>query len=632
MHCRCTESRRFLYDSPVFLLDFVILFSLHRNRTASSFLIPRSEDFDEWKSDDEDGSLFNPGSYACPVKFKTAFPLYERCVANQVVMSLEASVLHSFAVSNRRGVFVYKDESQAIFYMKLKEVIGNDDDDSVEFLVFGLKDPGPSVTNQLTTLLQRKVHLLAVDALSTVLTKNPHLKWKPTDVSFLRSFRDSYQPSDDEKALSSYEKIVEYAVPDYMYDPVMLLLLFRQNICGSTFFHRLQEAGSDDNNNFSITAPAENSGDALVTFDPRDFTLFYNNAPSPLDPDYQPVCTLTEKGKLFSAKTGIGIALLNVTLVDRNDHIAERLHVGQSPTEPESGRVSKDTLLRLQRVEGDVEMPQYRIRVSIADTALDREALHGWVELTLNQVLVAWVVERHIECSQRGLLEGQGTIVQRTLSTDEDRRMAIDSLEPGFPHLFDMLQESYDLPHPAIELMELGGVVKASSVSNVALSLLERCFLGLMSRKEVPAAPEDVLNGISQTTVIRLSRSQQPTPVNLVWDSRREKAQVTQSGRVSMIQDSPIDCPEYVCFYCFDHYSDDNDSDSRLPPSSMCFREIMVDDKSDGRKHVPFRGALQSLRKRNPSSFSRSLVFVLSVKRNRRQLLTYNWNPEIWKR
>lgn len=62
------------------------LHSMHRNRTASSLLIPGDGEFEEWKLDSEKlgdgevptGSLFNPGSFGCPVKFKTSFLLYHR--------------------------------------------------------------------------------------------------------------------------------------------------------------------------------------------------------------------------------------------------------------------------------------------------------------------------------------------------------------------------------------------------------------------------------------------------------------------------------------------------------------------------------------------------------------------------
>jgi hypothetical protein len=288
-------------------------------------------------------------------------------------------------------------------------------------------------------------------------------------------------------------------------------------------------------------------------------------------------------------------------------------------------------------------MHEYRIRVHIADTALDREALHGWVELTFNQVLIAWVVERHIERAQLGLLRHspayntEEIMCHRASFSNKERRMVIDSLKPGFPLLFDILDGSHGLPHPAIEKLELGGVIKASSVASVALSMLEKCLndLGLV-QKESQRSLEFQVPALSGTSIIRLSRTRPPTPVNLVWDASRKSARaVTLESDIesSNVQDSPIDCPEYLCFYCFNHYlSDDECNATALSPSNMCFREVMVDDKSDGRKGVPFVDALLSLRERNPSSFSRSLVFVLSVKRNRRMLMTYNWNPKNMKR
>ena len=583
----------------------------------------------------------------------TSFALYDRCVANQVVLSLEASVLHSFAVSNRRGVFVYKDESEAIFYMKLKAVTGNGNgQDFVEFLVFGLRQPGPSVTRQLNRLLQRRVRMLAVDALSSVLTKNPHLKWKASDVDFVRSFNKSYQPADDEKDKFSFATDIDYAVPDYLYDPIMLLVYFRQNICGSTFFHRLQEANVEAGSSHSNVSdslvpniPVEGDAGAAVPFDPREFSLFYNNSPSPLDPEFQPVCTLTTKGAEYSQKAGTGVAIIEVTLVDRDGLTVQQLDIRQVPNERESTNVPDNAFLRLKKVEKrlmvgqDEKLSKYRIRVSIVDTALDRETLHSWVELSLNQVLIAWVIERHIQGTQLGLsgrkkvIGGDNIGPPNVSLTKTERNSIINILEPGFPQLFDLLGASHDLPHPAIEKLELGGVIKASSVATMALDLLEKCLNGLI-RKEIQRSQSHPCE-LSGMTIIRLSRTQRPTPVSLVWDARQEQAHAMkmESGINSNMQDSPIDCPEYLCFYCFSHYGNDcEESDTVVSPSAMCFREVMVDDKSDGRKGVPFVDALLALRKTNPSSFSRSLLFILSVKRNCRMLMTYNWNPNLWKR
>ena len=212
-----------------------------------------------------------------------------------------------------------------------------------------------------------------------------------------------------------------------------------------------------------------------------------------MDPEFQPVCTLTAKGAEYSRRAGTGIALIDVTLMTRGGQVVQELNVGQNPSEVEG--VSLHTLdvssLRFKKANNDGEMPDYRILVSIADTALDREALHSWIELTLNQVLIAWVVERYIQRSQLGQRAGRrkatDTAAPRRAAgaslSKRERRTMIDKLEPGFPHLYDILDASYDLPHPAIEKLEMGGVIKASSVASVALALLEKCLNGLFTRK-----------------------------------------------------------------------------------------------------------------------------------------------------
>jgi len=90
-------------------------FSLHQSRTASELLIPKDAMVTSELETAELGGLFSSGIFSCPVVFRTSFELFHRCATNpaQVARKLEASVLHSFAVSNRRNCFVYKDETGA---------------------------------------------------------------------------------------------------------------------------------------------------------------------------------------------------------------------------------------------------------------------------------------------------------------------------------------------------------------------------------------------------------------------------------------------------------------------------------------------------------------------------------------
>lgn len=648
-YSRANELLRYLRSHVGNLFRF--LNSLHRNRTASSFLIPGDGDLDEWKSGEEktgnrensSGSLFNPGSFSCPVKFKTSFPLYHRCVAGQVIVSLEASVLDSFAVSNRRGVFVYKDESDAVFYMKLKAAGSDEGANCVELLVFGLQLPGPSVTRQLVRILQRRLLVLAVDVLSIVLSKNPQFNWKSSDVKFLRSFEDAWLSLEDEMNVPRVDKDVDYALPSFVYDPIMLLLFFRQNICGSTFFHRFQEANieSESLREDCYRGPSiipEDDDGMMVPFDSREFAVFYNNTPSPLDPELQPVSTLTDKGAEYSRKTGMGIALIEVTLIDHDGQVVQELVVGRSPKKTMCMPDINIDSLRLRKEEKGYKNEQrngnsdYRIRISIVDTALDRDALHSWVLLSLNQVLAAWVIERHIQDSQLGLFEPPQTGSDedkscKSLLTYKERNLTVDTLRPGLSYLLEMLDASHKLPHPAIAKLEMSGVIKASSVATISLGLVEKCLNGLTWKE----TRESSSHGLESLETIRLSRTERPSLVDLSWDLWQEKALVSksESGIVSYVRDSPIDSPEYLCFYCSNNQ---NKGEIALSPSSMCFREVRVDGRSDGKCDNLFVEALMSLQEKNPSAFSRSLAFILYVERSRRLLITYNWNPQVWKR
>ncbi len=136
---------------------------------------------------------------------------------------------------------------------------------------------------------------------------------------------------------------------------------------------------------------------------------------------------------------------------------------------------------------------------------------------------------------------------------------------------------------------------------------------------------------ITQVHVIRLSRSERPLSVRIRWgDSDRRKALVIvplDDGSTRTIEDLPIDCPEYVCFYSLserDYTIDSIDNQLRL-----C-REVIVHDKiSEKSASIDL---LESIKEKVPEAFLRTFAFILTVKRNIRQLWTYNWNPQIAKR
>eukprot|EP00957_Ditylum_brightwellii_P033304 2523588-Ditylum_brightwellii.AAC.1 len=189
-------------------------------------------------------------------------------------------------------------------------------------------------------------------------------------------------------------------------------MIFRQNICGSGFFHRLHEVSLDDaahpENLDDSTTTSENfllakgrdgiENGVKIRVEPQDFTLFYNNCPSQLDPKYQALSTLTEKGKFFSRNTGSGIALIEFFLLNKDGSILETLSVGVSPGIEDARLNISSSFLKVRRIPDSfsthdataVHKSAYRIRVKVTNTTLtDLSILHDWIELTLNQVVAA---------------------------------------------------------------------------------------------------------------------------------------------------------------------------------------------------------------------------------------------------
>ena len=129
--------------------QLLLLQRLHRSRVASALLIPTDDDKSTGdsilKSESEELVTFHAGLFTCPVVFRTSFDLFHRCATNpaQVARTVEATSLHVFAISNRPHVFVYRDESGSIFYMKLLSYGGGvEADGKIDLVVYGVEVRG----------------------------------------------------------------------------------------------------------------------------------------------------------------------------------------------------------------------------------------------------------------------------------------------------------------------------------------------------------------------------------------------------------------------------------------------------------------------------------------------------------
>ena len=148
--------------------QLLLLEDLYKTKSACSLLIA-----------EDDGSLRHQDSidlksatepvFCCPIQYFCKMDLSSRCTPRQAIDSLISSTLQNFLLTNRRRMFVYKDEDSNIFYMDLSE-----NEHTVELSVYGLSNPGPSITEQLLCLLQKNMLMLSLNVISSLLMKNPY--------------------------------------------------------------------------------------------------------------------------------------------------------------------------------------------------------------------------------------------------------------------------------------------------------------------------------------------------------------------------------------------------------------------------------------------------------------------------
>jgi hypothetical protein len=383
--------------------QFLLLETMQKSRTASDLLLVPDTTTSSIESDASEHihneetvdniTVLPAGHFQCDITHQAFYKLNRRFLPSKALHDLEYSVLHSFAVSNRRGIFVYKDEQQHIFYMKFEPRENRMDPSKhgIAFFVYGIKPAGASITKQLDCLIKKKLMTLCVETISTELTKSQHFDLSQSDIEFIKSFEETWRSLENEVSSSqSHEEFYEY--PLLVYDPVLVLLCFRQNISGSTFFNiwrrNTTQSIQQTERETSLLNTESNYNvrdGASFTFDHNDFSLCYNATQFQLNPEFQAVSTLTDKGKEFSRKAGTGIALIDIKLLDPKDSSQKisDISVGKIPKERIDHLQILDNLSfrRLSKAEvtSSNHQGQTRFSVRIYNTTLDVEAIYRWI-------------------------------------------------------------------------------------------------------------------------------------------------------------------------------------------------------------------------------------------------------------
>jgi len=626
--------------------QFLLLESMQKSRAASDLLLApdstlKDNDASEYNHNDDivdHTTVLAAGHFQCDIAYQAFYKLNRRFLPSKALHDLEYSVLHSFAVSNRRGIFVYKDEQQNIFYMKFEPRENRTDPSKygIAFFVYGIKPAGASITKQLDCLIKKKLMTLYVETISTELTKSQHFDLSQSDLEFIKSFEETWQSLENGTSSSeSHEEFYEY--PLHVYDPVLVLLCFRQNISGSTFFNiwsenTTQSSQSEDkeksltNNDTECNYTVRNGAD--FTFDHNDFSLCYNATQFQLNPEFQAVSTLTEKGKDFSRKAGTGIALIEIKLLDPKDFSRQisEISVGKIPKEKINHLQLLDNLsfrrLTKEEVVRSQDQGQLRISVRIYNTTLDVEAVYRWIELTLNQALVSWVVERYLEKASLGPFE-----------QSEDPRSCnglqqMGKLCPGLPAFTRILSKCETLPHPGIKHIRLQWCANSVDVASLTLECFERVILAsLYDKKRVDA------QDVTGLEVLRFVDGKSEF-VN-IKQAEPAKAFVVNKDNL-MVIDKPIDSPTYAVVYGLHRETEvmrrigqeKRTHPKGAPPfSSFLFQKVSIDDFLAKDTPGSLSNALKTVLLKKPCVFMRRISFLLFVSRTGISALFYNFNP-----
>ena len=555
----------------------------------------------------------NKGMYACPVQYQHEFPLHRRVSPSQAVRTLHSSILQNFMLSNRNGISVYRDESNNIYYMTLiyRKSIGHDDEENshvIDLMVYGIEEPGPVITEELVRLLQRKLLMLPLDALSSVLNKNPQYNLLTTDMSFINNFSRRLKEIEPEIESDDIKCVKTYELPSHVEDPLTLLLMFRQNICGSTFIQLLHYESDDIEAQSSemLEVNTEDGNIILNGLPGNEFCFFFNSLGLGLDPAAQHVTTLTNQGRIYSRQAGSGIAVIQVSLLHGSSN-ASRISVGKGGRMLDTRLcVSKEHISLNPNVDENKET--YKLLIKVTNTTVDIEAIQKWVYLSLCQVLAAYTIERHRE----SCLQSATSSVTVLTSPAIESRDALNQLMPGLSSLEDMMTITIDLPHPAMMKVQSKMRLQATSLAALTLDLTEKAVLSAIFSKSVRLPYDGV-------EIFRMAKV--ASRVNVIRD-RISKAKVVSFENGRVIRDNHVDSPEYICVFGLRQ----SDGNAINLPQHLFFKEIHVSRPETS----VFTDVLHRIKSLKPSQFERHMVFILRVSRNCRSLLTYNVTPQIW--
>ena len=197
---------------------------------------------------------------------------------------------------------------------------------------------------------------------------------------------------------------------------------------------------------------------------------------------------------------------------------------------------------------------------------------------------------------------------------------SINQALPGLPALVDMLHLGVELPHPTIIEFKNEKMLRATVLASTLLSHLTAILSSIFNQKVI---------ALSQYSydIIRYTGIQNARKVNITSDhTKKNGVRVEILGKKKVLNDKPTDEPEYICVLGFGQHND-RKRHSHIQASQLFFKDINAVRPASEESASAFSQALAVIQKEKPWLFARKLVFILTVTRASRTLITYNINP-----
>ena len=215
------------------------------------------------------------------------------------------------------------------------------------------------------------------------------------------------------------------------------------------------------------------------------------------------------------------------------------------------------------------------------------------------------MIERHLSVPKL-LLQSNGQYGKTLFHCNEE---SYNRVCGGLPLLLATLHEAKDLPHPAVDFIEVKVNIWATALATLSFDLLHEVLLKVLFQDK-PLVNVTALRSLIVNNEVKRA----PVEVQFKRDKKSDKVHVLEKEVGSLLVDEYTDEPEYI----FVIGIGDKVSGSTFR-TSLLFQETTIDESETD---------LVAIKSLNKDIFDRSIALILITTRSYRRLYLYNIHPQ----